>query len=46
MAGIYGMNFENMPELRFAWSYPIVITCMLLIALGMFLYFKTRGWLD
>ena len=46
IAGIYGMNFENMPELQFAWSYPIVIFCMSLIALGMFLYFKTRGWLE
>lgn len=46
IAGIYGMNFENMPELQFVWSYPIVIICMLLIALGMFLYFKIRGWLD
>ncbi len=46
IAGIYGMNFENMPELQFAWSYPLVIICMLLIALGMFLYFKIRGWLE
>ena len=46
IAGIYGMNFKNMPELQFVWSYPIVIICMLLIALGMFLYFKIRGWLD
>lgn len=46
IAGIYGMNFENMPELQFTWSYPIVIIGMLLIALAMFLYFKIRGWLD
>lgn len=46
IAGIYGMNFENMPELHFSWGYPIVIIGMLLIAGGMVLYFKKRGWLD
>jgi len=46
IAGIYGMNFENIPELHFTWSYPIVIIGMVLIAGGMFLYFKISGWLD
>lgn len=46
VAGIYGMNFDNMPELHLTWGYPLVIIGMLLIAGGMYLYFKIRGWLD
>jgi magnesium transporter len=46
MAGIYGMNFEVMPELHFRWAYPIVMAAMLLIAIAMYRFFKTRGWLD
>lgn len=45
IAGIYGMNFEKMPELHFAFGYPAVLIFMGLIAGGMYLYFKTRGWL-
>ncbi|WLW56271.1 magnesium/cobalt transporter CorA [Streptomyces sp. YU58] len=45
IAGIYGMNFDHMPELRWVWSYPAVIGLM--AALEVFLYrlFKSRGWL-
>ena len=43
-AGIYGMNFEFMPELRFSWGYPVVIAAMSLIAVGMLRFFRTRGW--
>ena len=46
IAGIYGMNFDNMPELHFSWGYLFVIIGMLLIAGGMVIYFKIRGWLD
>ena len=46
IAGIYGMNFDTMPELHFSWGYLFVIIGMLLIAGGMGIYFKTRGWLD
>ena len=46
IAGIYGMNFDNMPELHFAWGYPIVMVGMLLIAAGMYQFFKKGGWLD
>ncbi len=46
IAGIYGMNFENIPELKFSWAYPVVLIGMVLIAVGMYRYFKTRGWLD
>ncbi|MGW8180051.1 MAG: magnesium/cobalt transporter CorA, partial [bacterium] len=45
IAGIYGMNFENMPELRIPWAYPLVWIVMILVALGMFLYVRKKGWL-
>lgn len=45
IAGVYGMNFENMPELGFPWAYPVVLAGMLLIAVSMYAYFRTRGWL-
>lgn len=45
IAGIYGMNFDKMPELHFPYSYPAVLIIMVSIAGGMYLYFKTRGWL-
>lgn len=46
IAGIYGMNFDKMPELHFPFSYPAVLIIMALIAGGMYLYFRTRGWLE
>ena len=45
LAGIYGMNFENMPELHFWWSYPLVWMMMLSLAVGMILYFRRKGWI-
>lgn len=45
LAGIYGMNFEFMPELRWHYSYPILLLSMLIILLGMLLFFKRRRWL-
>jgi magnesium transporter len=46
LAGIYGMNFGGMPELQTSWGYPAILVVMLLIAGGMYSYFKIRGWLD
>jgi magnesium transporter len=46
IAGIYGMNFDTMPELQQAFGYPVVLIVMALVGGGMYLYFKTRGWLD
>jgi magnesium transporter len=46
IAGIYGMNFTNMPELEFEWAYAVVLAVMLLIAVLMYVFFRTRGWLD
>jgi len=45
VAGIYGMNFEHMPELRWMHGYPFAIALMLIAALGPLLWFKRRGWL-
>lgn len=45
IAGVYGMNFEKMPELRFTYGYPIVIILMILSALLPFIYFKRKKWL-
>ncbi|MFC1485931.1 magnesium/cobalt transporter CorA [Candidatus Latescibacterota bacterium] len=44
IAGIYGMNFEYMPELGFRWGYPILLVVMVSVGLGMASYFKRKGW--
>ncbi|MDY7107094.1 MAG: magnesium/cobalt transporter CorA [Planctomycetota bacterium] len=45
MAGVYGMNFSHMPELTWGWSYPALLLMMALVAGGMLLFFRRRGWL-
>lgn len=45
IAGIYGMNFEHMPELRWEYGYPIVIGLMTAIGGLMFVAFKRKGWI-
>jgi magnesium transporter len=45
VAGIYGMNFHDMPELNEKWGYPTVITVMLLICVFLYFNFRKRGWL-
>jgi magnesium transporter len=44
LAGIYGMNFEVMPELHYRYGYPIALGTMALIAGGLGWYFRTRWW--
>jgi magnesium transporter len=44
VAGIYGMNFEYMPELKWRWSYALVWLVMIVIALGMIKYFRKKKW--
>jgi magnesium transporter len=46
LAGIYGMNFEFMPELDWKYGYFAVLLVMLLLGLGLYRHFKKRGWLD
>ncbi len=45
IAGLYGMNFENMPELHKTWGYPVVIATMVIVALCLVYYFKRKKWL-
>ena len=45
LVGIYGMNFDIMPELHYRYSYPIALGGMALIAGGLYWYFRSRGWL-
>lgn len=45
VAGIYGMNFEHMPELNWSYAYPIVLTTTFAICIGLYYFFKRSGWL-
>ncbi|MBW6499430.1 MAG: magnesium and cobalt transport protein CorA, partial [Bacteroidales bacterium] len=45
IAGVYGMNFEYMPELAWKWGYPAAMVFMLLAALAMLWYFRRKNWL-
>jgi magnesium transporter len=45
IAGIYGMNFDHMPELKWGFGYPLVIGVMLVICAGLYRHFKKVGWL-
>jgi len=44
IASMYGMNFHDMPELRWRWGYPYGLTLIALSALAPILWFKRRGW--
>ena len=44
IVGVYGMNFQHMPELAYTYGYYTVIGFMFLIASGMFYYFKSKKW--
>jgi magnesium transporter len=45
IVGIYGMNFPNMPEMRWPWAYAAVWGVMTATVLGLLLFFRRRGWL-
>ena len=45
LAGVYGMNFDHMPELRWQFGYPVVLALMLTVCFGLWRYFKRVGWL-
>ncbi|MFI6336502.1 magnesium/cobalt transporter CorA [Streptomyces sp. NPDC050535] len=45
IAGIYGMNFDHMPELHWVWAYPAVILLMVVLEFALYRQFKQRGWL-
>ncbi len=44
IVGVYGMNFDNMPELHWKYGYFMIIGGMILLLLGMIYYFKKRKW--
>lgn len=45
IAGVYGMNFEHMPELGWEWGYPAAWIAMLLVSVSMLVYFRRKRWL-
>jgi magnesium transporter len=45
VAGIYGMNFEAMPELKWSWGYPMVWGIIMAIGIVMLVFFKKKKWL-
>ncbi|WP_310496076.1 magnesium transporter CorA family protein [Sandarakinorhabdus sp.] len=45
IAGIYGMNFERLPELQWTLGYPMALALMLMSAVLPYLFFRWRGWL-
>ncbi|TMV46822.1 magnesium/cobalt transporter CorA [Paenibacillus mesophilus] len=46
IAGIYGMNFNFMPELQWHWGYFAVLGTMFMIGFGMYAWFRKKGWFD
>ncbi len=45
IVGIYGMNFEYMPELKWRWAYPVLWVLFAVITVGLLNYFKRKKWL-
>lgn len=45
IASVYGMNFQDMPELDERWGYPLALIAMLAAAIGPYLFFKWKRWL-
>lgn len=45
IAGLYGMNFDNMPELHKNWGYPVVLGIMVVVAICLIYYFRRKKWL-
>lgn len=44
IAGLYGMNFDRMPELQSQWGYPLTLAVMGLIVISMLVYFRWKKW--
>ncbi len=45
IAGVYGMNFEYMPELKWKWAYPALWGTFLAVAIVLLVYFRRKKWL-
>ncbi|WJE17247.1 magnesium/cobalt transporter CorA [Halobacillus sp. ACCC02827] len=46
IVGVYGMNFSNMPELSTTYGYLVVWIIMISVAVGMYIWFRNKGWFD
>ncbi|WP_399209044.1 CorA family divalent cation transporter [Sutcliffiella horikoshii] len=44
IAGIYGMNFQNMPELTWRYGYFVALGVMAVMGISLFIWFKWKGW--
>ncbi len=44
IAGVYGMNFEYMPELAWTWSYPALLLFMLGLSIVLIIFMRKKGW--
>lgn len=45
LAGVWGMNFQFMPELQYPWAYPAALGLMVIIGVSMYIYMKRKRWL-
>jgi magnesium transporter len=45
IAGLYGMNFQHMPELKWEWGYPAVLIIMAAVGVGFVAFFRRKRWL-
>ncbi len=45
IVGVYGMNFDFMPELKWRYGYPTIMSGMLVLVIGMLIYFRKKKWL-
>ena len=45
LAGLYGMNFQHMPELAMRWAYPVLLGIMAVVGGGMLMLFWKIGWI-
>ncbi len=45
IAGVYGMNFEHMPELKWTWGYPLALGLMVVFDVYLFWRFRKAKWL-
>jgi magnesium transporter len=45
VTGVYGMNFDHMPELKWEWGYPMALAIMGVVATVMLIGFRRKKWL-
>lgn len=44
LVGVWGMNFENMPELKWKYGYPVAWGIMVCIGVGVYIFLRTKKW--